>query len=381
MGMRKFAILWMGLSFLVSACHESPQKNEIGEKILFERSEVIGMADLFGNRKYVPLETKDDCLLMEITQLLCTRDKIFIFDLYSQTIFVFDYAGQFLHKLHRVGQGPGEYAMISSMSVDEGENLLSVTEAGNRVLQYDLNTLDYVGDVPMDALSIEKAGDGGFWAYNSLPVLKDDVSYEYHLLRYDKMGNVEHAFLPIDLASGYIMRPIYRFYQSDNHLCFYPPFTSRVYELEQDTCLARYTLEYENLSYPPLEQLKDWGEHQQNYVDKLRDANFIYSMQLFENKGNFVSLFNVGRDAYIGIYNKAQRKGKYFQRKSYVSPSDQLDYYQIIGSRGNCLISVLKSSEILKQQSLIDEDLKDIREELEEDSNPVLLFATLNASL
>lgn len=64
-----------------------------------------------------------------------------------------------------------------------------------------------------------------------------------------------------------------------------------------------------------------------------------------------------------------------------MSPSDQLDYYQIIGSRGNCLISVLKSSEILKQQSLIDEDLKDIREELEEDSNPVLLFATLNASL
>ena len=34
-----------------------------------------------------------------------------------------------------------------------------------------------------------------------------------------------------------------------------------------------------------------------------------------------------------------------------------------------------------KQQSLIDEDLKDIREELEEDSNPVLLFATLNAPL
>ena len=54
--------------------------------------------------------------------------------------FVFDYAGNFLHKLHRVGQGPGEYAMISSMSVDEGENRLSVTEAGNRVLQSPANS-------------------------------------------------------------------------------------------------------------------------------------------------------------------------------------------------------------------------------------------------
>ena len=100
------------------------------------------------------------------------------------------------------------------------------------------------------------------------------------------------------------MRPIYRFYRNSNRLFTYLPYTSNVYEITKDTCVLYYTMKYENLSYPSLEYLNSVQKVGKNYVNELSNEKYIYNVQLVENKNFITSLFDVGRNAYLGVYNK-----------------------------------------------------------------------------
>lgn len=72
---------------------------------------------------------------------------------------------------------------------------------------------------------------------------------------------------------------------------------------------------YENLLFPPLEYLESSEQHRENYVTKLYNEHYIYSVQLFENKDFFVSLFNVEKVAILVYMIKIEIKAFIFIEK------------------------------------------------------------------
>lgn len=112
----------------------------------------------------------------------------------------------------------------------------------------------------------------------------------------------------------------------------------------------------------------------ENYISKLYNEHYIYSVQLFENKDFFVSLFNVEKKGYIGIYDKNRDKGSYFFRKTYLAPNQEIDYFQIVGSCGDDFIAVLKPFDIKENVKVRDTELGKIINNTKEDSNPILMF-------
>ena len=376
--MKKYIYLLLASLALLNfvACENLKNKTEFGgKKIIFvENKSIHDKLNLSQNRRYVQLDTKEECLIMEISQLLFTSKEIFIFDVYSQSVFVFDYAGRYLRKLHKVGQGPGEYSMMSAISLDEKRHRISVVDLGIRIINYDMDSFEYLGDYSINAVAAEEVAEGEYIAYNSLPIIKDGFDYDFHLLKYNDKGDVEKKYVPINFESGYSMRPIYRFYKQENDLFFYPPFTSEVYKITKDSCFICYDVTYENLLFPPLEYLESSEQHRENYVTKLYNEHYIYSVQLFENKDFFVSLFNVEKSGYIGIYDKNRDKGFYFYRKAYLSPNHDIDYFQIVGSCGDDFVTALKPFDIKENTEVRDTELRKIINNAQEDSNPVLMF-------
>lgn len=65
----------------------------------------------------IPLETKDECLIGEVTKLIYQNDLIYIADNMSKSVFVFDLSGKLVSKIHAVGNGPGEYVNITCFTV------------------------------------------------------------------------------------------------------------------------------------------------------------------------------------------------------------------------------------------------------------------------
>ena len=72
----------------------------------------------------VPLETKDDCLIGEITYLVYQNHKIYVGDNMSKAIYVFNEEGKLLSTLRKVGNGPEEYLDISAFTVHDSQLLI-----------------------------------------------------------------------------------------------------------------------------------------------------------------------------------------------------------------------------------------------------------------
>ena len=358
----------------IVCCNNNKHSNTANMQkiVLTENSFVNSQTDLMKDIRYVQLQTSDDCLINEVTELYCTSKEIFIFDIFTQSVYVFDYSGRYLRKLHKVGQGPGEYSMMSSVSVNEQTKRLSIVDLGKCVMYYDINSFDYLGEQKIDAVSIEEVEDGKYVTFNSLPVTRDDVQYNYFVLKYGVKGNIERQYIPIDFTSGYLMRPAHRFYKFDNDLFFYPPFTSQVYKITEGSCTVCYDIQYGNLSYPSIDFLNSTEKRGENYIKKLYEEHYIYFTQILESRNFLVSTFNVGKRCYLGLYDKKKNNGFYMFRKEYNKASNSIDYFHIYGVYNDEFVSVLKSSEIKENKALMDNGLKKLVSITVDDSNPVI---------
>lgn len=230
--MKKYIYLLLASLALLNfvACENLKNKTEFGgKKIIFvENKSIPDKLNLSQNRRYVQLDTKEECLIMEISQLLFTSKEIFIFDVYSQSVFVFDYAGRYLRKLHKVGQGPGEYSMMSAISLDEKRHRISVVDLGIRIINYDMDSFEYLGDYSINAVAAEEVAEGEYIAYNSLPIIKDGFDYDFHLLKYNDKGDVEKNMYLL-ILKVVIQCDLFIAFTNKKMICFFIPLLLQKY--------------------------------------------------------------------------------------------------------------------------------------------------------
>ena len=67
---------------------------------------------------FVPLETKNNELINNITKVQYYNNNFYILDRANKSIFVFNSIGSFLKKLQRRGKGPGEYMQLEDFEVN-----------------------------------------------------------------------------------------------------------------------------------------------------------------------------------------------------------------------------------------------------------------------
>lgn len=88
--------------------------------------------------RYLPLETKEDCLVGgQIAKLETDDSSIFIFDYYNAQILRFSQKdGSFLNKLGSKGRGPGEYISVKDMSLNRTKKEVCLIDYGNQKFIY-----------------------------------------------------------------------------------------------------------------------------------------------------------------------------------------------------------------------------------------------------
>ena len=85
----------------------------------------------------VPLEMTDESLLSDITEMQVTDHNIWIDHGREFYIYRFSRSGKFLNKIGSIGQGPGEYTTYSTFLVDEDKKEVYIIANTNGVLAYD----------------------------------------------------------------------------------------------------------------------------------------------------------------------------------------------------------------------------------------------------
>lgn len=106
---------------------------------------------------YIPLETNDSCIIGHVKDIQIADSFIFVLDKKQPVIFIFDQHGNYLNKIDRQGQGPGEYGWIVQFYYNENRKSISVCTASGacKIIEYDLqgnlinefNNNYFVGDL------------------------------------------------------------------------------------------------------------------------------------------------------------------------------------------------------------------------------------------
>ena len=77
------------------------------------------LTDLAASIDYIPLETRDDCLIGYISFFDISPNFIVVYCYQSKAVYLFKRNGQFVKKIGDLGQGPSEYIDLNSIYLDE----------------------------------------------------------------------------------------------------------------------------------------------------------------------------------------------------------------------------------------------------------------------
>ena len=95
----------------------------------------VRLSDLLSDINYIPLETNVESLISDVATIKVTDSVIFIKNRIPPSLCAFDYCGNFIAKIGRVGRGPKEINMFKAFCIDEkNRNVLILNGYPQKIL-------------------------------------------------------------------------------------------------------------------------------------------------------------------------------------------------------------------------------------------------------
>ncbi|CAH09881.1 conserved hypothetical protein [Bacteroides fragilis NCTC 9343] len=144
MAMKHMSLLLIGV-FVLLGCSSNKKQEPIsksGVPVINLSEDVSTVPSLLLSEaaeklEIVPLEMTDESVLSDITEMQVTDHNIWIDHGREFYIYRFSRTGKFLNKIGSIGQGPGEYTTYSTFLVDEDKKEVYIIANTNGVLAYD----------------------------------------------------------------------------------------------------------------------------------------------------------------------------------------------------------------------------------------------------
>jgi hypothetical protein len=167
------------------------------------------MSSLFKKAKIIPLETADESLIGQITEVQVSDGKMFVFDTdhIHGGLFVFDMDGKFIRRIGRKGQGPEEYVFLSDFTVDEAKHEIYLMDLDRKcIMIYDIETGKYIKRINISYMSEKTYSNCILYSEGRLYAdvrAKSGSKENYMLYEIDlQTGKCKNPLLPRDCNKG-----------------------------------------------------------------------------------------------------------------------------------------------------------------------------------
>lgn len=193
---------------LLSACADKSQEQSLVKKSEIQSHDGSSLSSMLSHLEFVPLETRDDCLIGRIEVVKKRANRYYV--LFQNSLYIFDANGKFLLTINNVGQGLGEYKAICDFDAD-GEQVYLL--APNKLMYYGLD-----GKLRKE-VAVELAWGtirrikGGFLGYAGKP-MSDGNGLAYM----DEEGKVLKSAMPLDEHSGSSLRIDWPAYKEGHYI-------------------------------------------------------------------------------------------------------------------------------------------------------------------
>lgn len=380
----KYSFFYVGLICLIlslSCCRQSVKPVSELIEIRIDPDKVEKFIDispmLSDSIDIIPLETTDECLLSNIERLTFYKGYFYILDGTSRNIFVFDEAGRFVRTVGKQGGGPGEYSAISFFDI-MGDSIFISSRLGFRCIIYDRETNDVIHYFTSKVSRVN-----GFCLNGNA----------YFITNYEKVEEENFNLCKLDLATGKVVD---KFIPFDEKLAKYSniglmngvskykdsvyvtyPYNDTIYQITETGVIPLYKVHFTTRNPPDdLQPIDD------NYARAAAKGGFVRGLEYIQISKDYIwGMYpDKGRFRFVCINRhtlETQAADGFMVNKlgylslgiPYIADGDLISVQST-----SFLSEVLKSllSEYAPTEEKYRGRLKELQENLKEDSNPVL---------
>jgi len=217
-----------------------------------EDFDVFDLTPYIDTIKFVKLELTDDneSLIGTIDKVIVYDERIYILDLITHSLFVFDMEGHYLHKITRIGQGPGEYTQLDFFDIDRENKHIVLTDLMSYwVMRYDLEgNFLFKQKIPFWCEDVSVLPNNGIVLYANFRNNSYTLEQEYNLLFLDSNMQLKQAYFPYHSQKlGRIKLSTTsqgHFYVFEDKMHFSFPSGSTVYQISGDSLISIYQFDF-----------------------------------------------------------------------------------------------------------------------------------------
>ena len=159
-------LFFIVLSAFVS-CHSNKQSGTSVQNIILNLNldQKLFLSEIADSIEIIPLEQTDESDISLVWRIVPHKDRYYMLNMVgfnNGRVLVFDKKGNFIYKLDKRGQGPGEYTELNDIAIDDVQKELLLLTAIHGVYRYDLEG-NFIDRNRMSAhgdnLAIDSAGN------------------------------------------------------------------------------------------------------------------------------------------------------------------------------------------------------------------------------
>lgn len=358
------------------------------------KSKVLGVIDdIFDTLKVVYLETAENCIIGNITQMEILRDTIYIRDQYmAKGVFAFDMQGKFLNRIGAIGQGPYEFVEPTDMHVTD-DAVIVFDQWQNKIIKY-RHSGERISErrIPFLCFMMMELSENSY-LYRGINSCNKHMPsiLNYQFWHGDSTNNIDKVGLYREyekygtyLSWQHLVRSV-----KSNESYFYSDINDTIYQINTDGGFipkykfdfkSNHNLEHRLFDNPHAKKASNQGE----YIS-------LTSFQFFDNYVLY-SLLTAGRSTMV-LQNLITKEARYYNSSyTYKSNLSRLLYLtDPIARSDDWFVFNVRASKIknmyeqVKTESKWWEDAplsiiefdKKLGEKVSEDSNDVLVFAKI----
>ena len=397
------------LCFICNACSNSAKNVEdssirqIDVMANLTNTQTIYLSEIASSIEYIALESDKKCLVSPTMSIYCSKEHVVAIG--NQTVnhaacYVFcRKTGKFVREISRPGRGPGEYGHVYSHFWDENREQICVG-GNNQIIFFNLDgTLSHQSNLFKAPLGIFVAFDNYYVAYHPNRSGSDTLRLSF----YDKRGNLT-GFIPNFRSWERINTWTQRsgievlMYVYDNNLYFKEIYCDTLFHIKDFTLQPRYVFNTNGLSVPyKIQEDGRWdilGSIRSGRVPVDRYERYIIISNILENSNNLFFSIEHRQHLYPAIYNKANEKIQ-IMLPVFIPPPSRNRIMLLYGFENDLdgglpfwpqqmisdkeMMCVYTAEELLELDAskITDEKLKKLLNDLNEESNPVVVIVTL----
>lgn len=135
--MRTKMLFLLGIILLCMGCSETPQQKIDGEVYKVDLDKMVNPFDeIFSKAEIIPLETVDSSFISWMRKIYPIDENLYVYDYWLQNLNVFDHKGNFIRRVGKRGQGPGEYRNMYDCYIDAADEKTYLLDVNGYIKQY-----------------------------------------------------------------------------------------------------------------------------------------------------------------------------------------------------------------------------------------------------